>query len=134
MCSLTSDPPCWVAPPRAETNGAYDFLLVVIWLLESRALVEGDLLILDNAKIHYAASIRDIIDNIFEISGVRMIFLPAYSPELNPCELIFSLVKKNLRHHRGEGRLWSSALDAFRQVSRMDVEQFYKHCLLSVLE
>lgn len=134
MCSLTSDPPCWIAPPRSATNDANDFLLVLTWLLEAGALVAGDFLVLDNARVHFAAEIQQDIEDLLYITGVKLMFLPAYSPELNPCELIFSLVKNKLRNYRGEGRLWAEAQQAFLSITHEQVRQEYKHCLLSVLE
>lgn len=134
MCSLTSDPPCWIAPPREETNDSYDFMLVMTWLLQSGALVAGDILILDNAKVHLAESIRDDVEAMLLVTGVAMMFLPAYSPELNPCELVFSIVKNKLRTCRGDERLWVEAQVAFQAITHEQVLAEYKHCLLSILK
>ena len=46
--------------------------------------------ILDNASIHHVDAISDIIvDQV----GARLLFLPSYSPDLNPLEEVFSKVK-----------------------------------------
>lgn len=46
--------------------------------------------IMDNASIHHVQSIVDLIENQ---AGARLIFLPPYSPDLNPAEEVFSKVK-----------------------------------------
>ena len=53
----------------------------------------GDVLVLDNAAIHHAAGVWDALDAIFAAAGITVLFLPVYSPELNPAELIFSQSK-----------------------------------------
>ena len=61
MTSLTSDPPCWVDALRAGTNDARDFMETMLWLLENGALPAGSILVMDNARIHDAASIRGVL-------------------------------------------------------------------------
>jgi transposase len=34
-----------------------------------------------------------VLETILELADVRMFFLPKYSPELNPCELVFAQVR-----------------------------------------
>ena len=45
--------------------------------------------ILDNASIHHVDQVVDLIEN----TGARLLFLPPYSPDLNPLEEVFSKVK-----------------------------------------
>ena len=44
----------------------------------------------DNAAVHTAANIQDFLLRVVEEWGVEIKFLPTYSPELNPCELVFA--------------------------------------------
>nr|GAT45074.1 Tc1-mariner class transposase [Mycena chlorophos] len=53
-------------------------------------------LILDNCRIHHADSIRKLIE---EDNCCKLIFLPPYSPDLNPIEQAFSAVKAFIRRH-----------------------------------
>lgn len=46
--------------------------------------------ILDNASIHHVENVVDLIENQF---GARLLFLPPYSPDLNPLEEVFAQVK-----------------------------------------
>ncbi len=63
--------------------------------------------------------------------GVKLVFLPAYSPELNPCELVFAQVKQMVRKARGESI--QSVLDqiilAFASVDVVTVMNYYMKCI-----
>ena len=48
---------------------------------------------MDNMKSHHAKAVRNLLDS----SGVRYIYLPPYSPDLNPIEKLWSKVKAFLR-------------------------------------
>jgi transposase len=47
---------------------------------------------LDNAPFHHGANLEEILGP----HGVVLLYLPAYSPEFNPIEMVFSQVKKRL--------------------------------------
>ena len=50
---------------------------------------------MDNAAIHHI----DIVKDMLEAAGVRLIFLPPYSPDLNPVEGVFSQVKSMMKNN-----------------------------------
>jgi hypothetical protein len=69
-----------------RANSQFDFLLFVIECLLGGWLVQGDVLVLDNASIHKAQHILLPLSFLLRAAGVRMWMLPTYSPaELNPC-------------------------------------------------
>ena len=53
------------------------------------------ILIMDNCSIHHVAEVK----NLFQQAGIVVLFLPPYSPDLNPVEEAFSYVKNYLRKH-----------------------------------
>jgi transposase len=53
----------------------------------------GDLVIMDNLGSHKVAGVRDAI----EAAGAQLVYLPAYSPDLNPIEQVFAKLKAVLR-------------------------------------
>jgi len=57
---------------------------------------EQSVLVLDNARIHHD---EDLIDYI-EAFGGRVEFLPPYSPDFNPIETCFSVIKSFLQKYR----------------------------------
>ena len=56
-------------------------------------LKPGDVVILDNLGSHKAKAVRRAIRNV----GARLVFLPKYSPDLNPIEQVFAKLKTLLR-------------------------------------
>ena len=64
------------------TNNAVDFLDLIVDFLNQGVLIRGDILVLDNARIHKSAEIVGMLSIILDAAGVRMYFLPTYSPEV----------------------------------------------------
>ena len=56
-------------------------------------LVRGDVVILDNLGSHKSKAVRDAVRAV----GAKLLFLPAYSPDLNPIEQFFAKLKHLLR-------------------------------------
>ncbi len=56
-------------------------------------LAEGDIVVMDNLGSHKVAGVREAI----EARGASLLFLPAYSPDLNPIEQVFAKLKELLR-------------------------------------
>ena len=56
-------------------------------------LKPGDVVIMDNLRVHKIAGVREAI----EAASARLLFIPPYSPDLNPIEMAFSKVKALLR-------------------------------------
>jgi len=119
---------------RTESNTQLDFLGVITKFLESKYLVAGDFLILDNWSGHFAADIMEPLLALCKAANVTIRFLPKYSPELNPCEMIFSLIKTHLRNHRGTAGFWLEILRSAASVTYWQVVQFYKHCIINSCE
>jgi transposase len=70
------------------------------------------------------------VRELIEERSCELIYLPPYSPDLNPIEEAFSKIKRFLREMRARSRgalveAISKALDA---VSARDAEGFFEHC------
>jgi len=72
------------------------FLLYVEQILVP-CLRSGDIVIMDNLGSHKADAIRTAIRK----AGARVLFLPPYSPDLNPIEQVFSKLKHFMRIAQG---------------------------------
>ena len=91
----------------------------------SPELKEGDMVICDNLSSHKVAGVREAI----EARGAELLYLPAYSPDLNPIEMAFSTLKAILRQQAQrsfEGLLQATsfALDRF---SPNECINFFNH-------
>jgi transposase len=56
-------------------------------------LPPGSVLILDNARIHHGPSLKVIV----EAAGCHLLYLPPYSPDFSPLELVWSWLKDQVR-------------------------------------
>ena len=71
-------------------DGAFNSTDFVAFLTDmanqNPALLSGEAtLVMDNARIHHAVNVIQFLEE----KGIRYIFLPPYSPELNPIEVLF---------------------------------------------
>jgi transposase len=86
----------------------------------------GDILVMDNLSTHKDQESLDLLKN----AGVTVRFLPAYSPDYNPIELMWSKVKAYLR--KVEARCNESLLraigDALSKVTQKDATHWFAHC------
>jgi len=82
------DAPCLFDGP---VNGIRFLTYVKHFLLP--ALKPGDVVILDNLGSHKGQIIRKLIRSV----GAKLLFLPPYSPDLNPIEQVFAKLKHMLR-------------------------------------
>ena len=89
-------------------------------------LHSGDLVILDNLSCHKSAVAIATVENI----GAKMIYLPPYSPDLNPIENIFSKLKQLIRGCRP--RNWKQIIEATKsallRITHDDLYNAFVHC------
>jgi hypothetical protein len=90
---------------RRESNDSAAFLDDVIEAIVDGFLVEGDVLVLDNATIHTGKENDAMADWSWERHGIFFAFLPTRSPELNPIELVWNYLVQKLRSYPLEGRM-----------------------------
>lgn len=90
----------------------------------------GDYIVMDNAAIHRFEGGR-VLAEWLDSFGVTMIYLPVYSPELNPVELLFNKFKTVL--HRYEFRnilqfnIHVGVYRALQEITVSDLRGFYNH-------
>jgi transposase len=89
-------------------------------------LVAGDLVIMDNLAAHKVAGVREAI----EAAGAKVVYLPPYSPDLNPIELVFSKLKWLLRsaQTRTVDRLYSLLGTLLDQFPSDECRRYLRHC------
>lgn len=134
VTALTNGGALSISDLRTDTNDAEDFLSFVLGCIWNGVLVRGDVLICDNASIHRAAEIVDRLEAAIDAAGVRILFLPTYSPELNPCELCFSKAKSYLRYQRGNRPFAEEVMAGFESITARDIYRFYVSCIDSPLD
>jgi len=91
-----------------------------------KQLRPGDVVILDNLSSHKRERTRRLIES----AGGELMFLPPYSPDLNPIEMIFAKVKQLLRSLacRTKEQLWRLMQSVLDQVTSTDALNCFRHC------
>lgn len=122
------DPGPFFVQSREQSNTAFNFIEYLIAAVNAGFITRGDILICDNARVHTAFDIQDLVLRIVQEWGVQLKFLPTYSPEFNPCELVFALVKGHLRSKIGAATFLQEIVHGFTYLTTDILRNFYRHC------
>ena len=90
----------------------------------------GAIVMMDNLSVHKSPRIKELISS----AGAKLVFLPAYSPDLSPIELCWSKFKEFLRSHeaRTQEELDQAITLAIAQITEDDVFGWFAHCGLFI--
>lgn len=124
IAAVTLDGP--VAPFAFE--GATDTAAFRTYVMKILApeLLPGDLVVMDNLSVHKAAGVAEAIER----RGARVVYLPPYSPDLNPVELLWAKVKRLLRSAaaRSVEAIYKALGQAIAAVTENDCLSWFMHC------
>jgi transposase len=89
-------------------------------------LRKNDIVVMDNLSVHKNAQARAAI----EATGAKIWDLPAYSPDLNPIEKMWSKIKAYLRKVKARDieSLYEAVGKAMDQVSHRDISNWFDSC------
>jgi transposase len=95
------------------------------------SLQPGDVVVMDNLAPHKTATVLALI----AAAKATVLFLPAYSPDLNPIEMMWSKVKALLRktEARSHPELLKAIAQALRCVTAQDAINWFAHCGYSII-
>ncbi len=109
-------------------NGAMNGRAFKAWVEQSLAptLAPGDMVIADNLGSHKVTGVREAI----EASGASLLFLPPYSPDLNPIEQVFAKLKALLRKAapRNRDALWKTIGASLNRFTATECANYIRHC------
>ena len=90
------------------------------------ALEPGEILIIDNLPAHKSARVTAAVEG----AGCMLVYLPSYSPDLNPIENMWSKVKAIIRAAaaRTLDGVVSAVAVALNSVTLSDCEGYFSHC------
>jgi transposase len=90
------------------------------------ALRPGDVVVLDNLAAHKVHGVRQAI----AAAGAAILYLPPYSPDLNPIEQLFAKLKALLRKAAARTRdeLWQAIGRLLEACSPTDCQNYLRHC------
>lgn len=112
--------PCVVDGP---VNGAIFLAWVKQFLLPT--LRPGDVVVLDNLGSHKGQAVRRAV----RAAGARLLFLPPYSPDLNPIEMVFAKLKTLLRKadERSVAAVWHRIGALLGEFSPAECANYLRH-------
>jgi transposase len=86
----------------------------------------GDVVVMDNLGSHKVAGVRRAIEG----AGCRLLYLPAYSPDLNPIEQAFAKLKALLRQaaERTADGLWAALGRLLDRFGPEECHNYFRHC------
>jgi transposase len=89
-------------------------------------LSAGDVVVMDNLASHKHPHVRELIES----RGAKLLYLPPYSPDFNPIEMIWSKVKRLLRSFaaRTIDALHNAFGRAFAAITPGDIRGCFRHC------
>jgi len=89
-------------------------------------LAAGDIIVLDNLGAHRASRIEEIA----KACAAHVIWLPPYSPDFSPIELMWSKVKTYLRKvkARSQKELEKAIAEALKTITLSDCLNWFRHC------
>ncbi len=89
-------------------------------------LKPGDVVIMDNLSSHKRVGVKQAIESV----GAQLMFLPPYSPDLNPIELAFSKLKTLLRKAaaRTVQELEKEIVKIIDRFESQECINYFKHC------
>ena len=123
LAALRSDrieAPCVVDGP---INGAIFLAWVQQFLVPT--LKPGDVVVLDNLGSHKGIAVRRAI----RAAGAHLLFLPPYSPDLNPIEMMFAKLKTLLRKadERSIATVWHRIGALLSEFSPTECTNYFRH-------
>ncbi len=114
--------------PSLVVEGAITKVIFEVYVerILSPTLCSGQIVIMDNLTAHKGERVRWLI----EARSCGLLYLPPYSPDLNPIEAAFSKIKGILR--RAEARTREALVrtigEAISAITTTDVSGFFGHC------
>jgi len=86
----------------------------------------GDVVVMDNLSAHKKAGVREAIESC----GAWLVYLPPYSPDFNPIELVFAKLKWLLRSaaERTIAELWHRIGTLVDRFLPQECHNYFRHC------
>ena len=108
-----------------------DIFLAYVEHILCPALHPGDVVVMDNLSSHKVKGVRRLIEKV----GAEVLYLPPYSPDLNPIEKAWSKLKQLLRSAKARSRdeLENAIAEAIRLITPDNAKAWFKHCIIGLL-
>ena len=118
---------CMHLPGAADTAAFVTYIAQVL----CPTLKQGDIVVMDNLSVHKSPEVQRLV----EAAGAEARFLPAYSPDLNPIEKMWSKIKALLRsaEARTPEQLDQAITMAFSKITANDAAGYFASCGYNII-
>jgi len=101
-----------------------DIFLAYVEQVLGPTLVPGDVVIMDNLGAHKVNGIQELI----AARGAEVLYLPPYSPDLNPIEKAWAKIKQFLRSYRPRNNeaLEQAIAEAIQSITAEDAQAWFR--------
>jgi transposase len=113
-----------IATMTIEEATDADIFLAYVEQVLSPVLKSGDVVVMDNLSSHKVDGVR----NSIEKAGAELLYLPPYSPDLNPIEKAWAKLKQLLRSAkpRSQNTLDQAITEALKRISPDDAKAWFR--------
>jgi transposase len=109
-----------------------DIFLAYVEQVLCPTLGAGDVVVLDNLSSHKVKGVRELI----EARGAEVLYLPPYSPDLNPIEKAWAKIKQYLRSTRARSKedLDQAITEALALITPDNAQAWFRHTMPTLQE
>jgi len=113
---------------EGSLNG--EFFVEYITKFLAPTLKPGDIVVMDNLSSHKVKGVAEAINAV----GAKVLYLPPYSPDLNPIEMMWSKIKAYLRKVKARTKelLEKEIANAINSVTKKDILGWFRECKYSI--
>ena len=113
-----------VATMTIEEPTDRDIFLAYVEQVLCPALQPGDVVVMDNLSSHKVQGVREQIEE----AGARVLYLPPYSPDLNPIEKAWAKLKQLLRSAKARTKeaLDQAIADLLPRITEQDAQAWFR--------
>jgi transposase len=118
-----------IATMTIEEATDADIFLAFVQQVLCPVLKAGDLVVMDNLSSHKVPAVRRSLEN----AGAQLLYLPPYSPDLNPIEKAWAKLKQLLRaaQARSKEALEEAIADALKLITPENAKAWFRLCCQS---
>jgi len=116
-----------IATMTIEEPTDADIFLAYVEHVLCPALTPGDVVVMDNLSSHKVDGVRQLIEQ----AGAEVLYLPPYSPDLNPIEKAWAKLKQLIRSAmaRSQQALDQAISDALTLITPDNAQAWFRLCL-----
>jgi len=113
-----------IATMTIEEATDADIFLAYVEQVLSPVLKPGDVVVMDNLSSHKVDGVRESIEK----AGAELLYLPPYSPDLNPIEKAWAKLKQLLRSAKARSKdaLDQAITEALKRISQHDAKAWFR--------